>query len=93
MVKKTFLTDIKTYSDDIFAFLDGVKTCVISARRFTPAALHFTIDESIEFCKKIGAKKSYFIHIAHDVEHDHVQSLLPEGIYLAYDGLEIEFTS
>ncbi len=86
-----YITDIKTYSDDIFSFLEGVNTLVVSALRFTPSHLHFTIDQAIDFCQRVKAKKSYFIHLSHEVEHSHVQSLLPEGIHLAYDGLEIPF--
>lgn len=86
-----YLTDIKNYTEDIFSFLEGVKTLVVSALRFTPSHLHFTIDEAIDFAGRVGAPKSYFIHLSHEIEHAHVQSLLPIGMYLAYDGLEIPF--
>ena len=29
-------------------------------------------------------------HLSHDVEYNSTQENLPAGIYLAYDGLEIE---
>jgi phosphoribosyl 1,2-cyclic phosphate phosphodiesterase len=35
-------------------------------------------------------KRTYFTHMCHDVPHAATQAALPPGIYLAYDGLEIE---
>lgn len=87
-----YLTDIKHYSEEIFDFLEGVSTVVVSALRLTPSHLHFSIDEAVDFIKKTQATNGYFIHMAHEIEHEHVESLLPQGIHLAYDGLEIPFT-
>src|SRR5262249_2093129 len=84
-----YLTDIKDYDDGIFKFLEGVQTLVVSALRFTPTHLHFTIDEAVDFAEKVSAKKSYFIHISHEIDHEHVSCLLPSGIELAYDGLQV----
>jgi len=86
-----YLTDIKTYSPEIFIFLKGVKTLIMSALRFTPSQLHLTIDEAIDFSEKVGAEATYFMHLSHDVEYEHASSLLPKGIYLAYDGLKLNF--
>jgi phosphoribosyl 1,2-cyclic phosphate phosphodiesterase len=88
-----YLTDIKTYSEDLFEFLKGVNTLIVSALRFTPSQLHLSIDEAIDFAMRVGAKESYFMHLSHDIEHAHVSSLLPKGIYLAYDGLKLKFTA
>lgn len=86
-----YLTDVKTFEPSIFQFLEGVQTLVVSALRFTPSRLHLTIDEAIEFAKKVDAKNTYFIHLSHEVEYEHAQSLLPDGVLLAYDGLQIDF--
>jgi len=88
-----YMTDIKSFTDDVFQFLDGISTLVISALRFTPSHLHLTIDEAVDFVSKTTAKNSYFIHLSHEIEHNHVASLLPEGkgVHLAYDGLQIPF--
>lgn len=86
-----YLTDVKHYSDEIFEFLEGISTLVVSALRLTPSHLHLSIDEAVDFVKRTQATNSYFIHMAHEIEHEHVESLLPHGIHLAYDGLEIPF--
>lgn len=84
-----YLTDIKHYPDTIFEDLKGVKTLVVSALRFTPSHMHFTVDDAIDFIQKVKPEKAYLTHISHDLEHEKAMSYLPASIELAYDGLKI----
>jgi len=84
-----YLSDIKDYSPEIFPALKGVETLIISALRHTHSPVHFSVDEAIAFSQKIGAKKTYFTHIAHDLHYASTE--LPEGIFLSTDGLTIPF--
>ena len=43
------------------------------------------------FARKVGAKKTYLTHIAHDVAHIETNNALPPDVRLSYDGLEIPF--
>lgn len=86
-----YVSDIKEYPDTIFEDLDGVKTLVISALRFDRTRMHFSVDDAIAFAKKTGAKKTYLMHISHELDYDEGNGYLPEGIELAYDGLQLEF--
>ena len=87
--KFAYITDIEEHSDEVIRSLQGVETLVVSALRWTKSPVHLTIDEAIAFSKKIGAKKTYFTHIAHELDHDSTNRELPENIQLAYDGLEL----
>jgi phosphoribosyl 1,2-cyclic phosphate phosphodiesterase len=87
-----YLTDIKHYDSKIFDSLVGVKTLIISSLRFTPSPLHFTVDDAVEFAKKVGAKETWLTHIAHELDHAKTNAYLPESIRLSYDGLELPFT-
>lgn len=86
-----YVSDIRTYSDEIFHSLKGVHTLVVSALRERPSPVHFTIDEAVEFAQKVGAKKTYFTHIAHELDHLETNKKLPRGIELGYDGLQLSF--
>jgi phosphoribosyl 1,2-cyclic phosphate phosphodiesterase len=86
-----YLTDIRTFSEDIFSSLQGVKTLVISALRSKPSAVHLSIREAICFGEKLGTEKIYLTHLAHEVDHEKVASQLPSHVALAYDGLQIYF--
>lgn len=86
-----YVSDIRNYSDTIFQELVGVKTLIVTAIRFTPSPLHFSIDEAIAFAERVGAQQAWISHIGHDLDHEKTAAYLPPHIHLAYDGLKIEF--
>ncbi|GAB4187635.1 MAG: MBL fold metallo-hydrolase [Simkaniaceae bacterium] len=85
-----YLTDIHTYSEEIFTYLGGIRTLVISAPRWKSSPVHFSLEEAIAFAEKIGAKQTYFTHIAHELDHETTNEKLPKGFQLGYDGLEFD---
>ncbi len=90
--KMAYISDIRHYTDDIFDDLRDLDILVISALRFLPSPMHFSIDEAVSFIKRCGAKRGWLMHMAHEVDHETGNAYLPENIRLAYDGLEIEFS-
>ncbi len=86
-----YVTDISEYNEKLLEALQGVKILILSALRETPSPVHFNFRKAIAFAKKVKAKKVYFTHIAHEVDHKRVSKLLPAHMQLAFDGLEIEF--
>jgi phosphoribosyl 1,2-cyclic phosphate phosphodiesterase len=86
-----YITDIKTYDEDIFDFLKGVKTLVLGALRSAPSWLHFSIDEAIAFAALVGAERTWLTHISHEIDHAETTLQLPPQVSLSYDGLEIDF--
>jgi len=87
-----YICDIREYDEAIFEALKGVKTLIISALRKAASHVHLNLDEAIAFGKKVGAQKTYFTHIAHEVEHEEISKELPEGFFLGFDGLKIDFS-
>ncbi len=87
-----YITDMKTISDNDCDRLCGVETLVVNALRFSPQHhSHQTVDEAIAFANRIGARKTYLIHMSHQVGmHSEAARLLPEGVQLAYDGMTID---
>lgn len=86
-----YISDIKDYSEELFDQLKGIEILIISAVRETPSRMHFSLDEAMDFAKKIKAKKTFFTHISHDIDHENVSKRLESDMKLAYDGLEIDF--
>ena len=70
--------------------LEGVEVLVLDALREKPHSTHFSIDEAVAVAQKIGARQTYFVHMTHDVDHATANDALPDGIELAYDGLQID---
>jgi len=86
-----YISDIREYPETIFDDLQGVRVLVLSALRFTPSHLHFSVDEAIDFSEKVGAEEVYLTHIAHDIDHEKGSAYLPSNVSLGYDGLSFDF--
>jgi len=85
-----YLTDVKVVPPAAMERLAGVQTLVVDAVRLAPHPTHFNLDEALAFAARIGAARTYLTHLSHDFDHDATNAMLPEGVQLAYDGLEIE---
>lgn len=86
-----YISDIRTFSPDIFTQLKGVKYLVISALKYIPSPLHFSVDEAIDFAAQIKAERTWLTHLSHELDYHHANAYLPPHIRMAYDGLEISF--
>jgi phosphoribosyl 1,2-cyclic phosphate phosphodiesterase len=89
--KFAYVSDIREYSQSVIEALKGIDVLVLSALRHTRSLMHFSIEEAIDFARKVEAKKTYLTHISHELDHETTNSLLPSDVQLAYDGLEVNF--
>ncbi len=82
-----YLTDVSLIPESSFALLEGIDCLIISALRHKPHPSHATLDQAVEWARRIGARQTWFTHIAHDLGHAATNRALPEGMALAYDDL------
>jgi phosphoribosyl 1,2-cyclic phosphate phosphodiesterase len=85
-----YLTDTNGIPPDSRARLDGLDTLVLDALRHKPHPTHFTLREAVAVAREIGARRTFFTHIAHELGHAETSATLPAGMALAHDGLTIE---
>lgn len=85
-----YITDASSLPEETIDAVRGVNVLVLNALRHEPHPLHLSLEEAIEMARRIGAKRTYLIHLGHELEHEGTSRLLPESIELAYDGLTIE---
>lgn len=86
----SYITDANFIPEDSYKLLEGTEILVINALQKESHISHFTLDQAIDQAIKIGAKKTFFTHISHRLgKHQDIEQELPEGIFLAYDGLEL----
>jgi phosphoribosyl 1,2-cyclic phosphate phosphodiesterase len=85
-----YLTDHSEIPAASLARLGGLDVLFLDALRHRPHPSHSTVAHSIETALKLKPKRTYFTHMSHDVGHAATEATLPPGIFLAYDGLEIE---
>jgi len=86
----TYLTDVKTISEEEIEKIKGTKVLVVNALREEPHYSHFNLSEALDFVEKVKPEKTYFTHISHLMGfHSEVEKKLPENVHLAYDTLTI----
>ncbi len=87
----TYITDANFISEQEKKKIIGSKILVLNALRKETHISHFSLAEAIALAQEIGAEKTYFTHISHQLGlHEEENSQLPNGIFLAYDGLYVE---
>jgi phosphoribosyl 1,2-cyclic phosphate phosphodiesterase len=85
-----YLTDCSGIPDESWPLLEGLEALVIDALRNRPHPTHFTLEEAIAASRRIGARRTWFTHMCHDLGHAETSARLPAGMELAYDGLMVE---
>jgi phosphoribosyl 1,2-cyclic phosphate phosphodiesterase len=85
-----YLTDCNGIPEASLALLNGLDCLVLDALRRRPHPTHFTLDQAVQMAQRIGADRTFFTHIAHDLGHEATCATLPAGMALAHDGLLLE---
>ena len=80
-------TNIPPPSRELLRELDVL---ILDGLRRRPHSTHFNLDQAVAEAKQIGARRTFFTHIAHELKHTETNSGLPPGMALAYDGLVCE---
>lgn len=88
-----YLTDHSEIPAASLERLGGLDVLFLDALRHRPHPTHSTVQGSVETAMRLHAKRTYFTHMCHDVAHAATEAALPPGIFLAYDGLEIDVCS
>ncbi len=86
-----YITDLKTISDEEKKKLMNLDVLIVNALRIEEHPTHLNLEEALAFVKELKPKKAYFTHISHKLGfHAEVEKLLPENVFLSYDGLTLE---
>lgn len=89
--RAAYLTDVKSMDEKAIQQLQGLDLLVLNALRINKHISHISLSEALELADKIGARKTYFTHMSHDMGlHNEIDCILPEHIHLSYDGLELD---
>lgn len=88
-----YLTDCNAIPDASLPLLRDLDVLVLDALRERPHPTHFSLNEAIEAAASVGAKRTYFTHMCHDLPHAATCARLPAGVELAYDGLRLRCSS
>jgi len=84
-----YLTDVSAIPESSYALLEGLEMLVLPALRHKPHPSHATVEQAIAWARRIGAKQTWLTHIAHELGHEETNRMLPAGVAMSYDGLEV----
>ncbi len=84
-----YLTDHSEIPPESMDQLHGLDILFLDALRYKPHPTHSSVDQSLRIVEKLKPQRAFFTHICHDLEHARAESMLPERVLLAYDGLQL----
>ena len=82
-----YCPDCNLISEQSRELLRGLEILFLDATRRRLHPTHFNLEQAIAEAERIGAKRTFFTHIAHELGHAATNAELPPGMELAYDGL------
>lgn len=86
-----YVPDCKRMPDSTVDRFRGVDVMILDGLRHRPHPTHHTLEEAVALLQRIGARHSYLTHLCHDVDHEDAQAGLPAGMFVACDGMVLEW--
>ena len=88
--KFTYITDANRIDESEKQKIKGSEIIVLNALRNEKHISHFSLDEAAALAKELNIPAAYFTHMSHQMGKDvAVKNMLPPGMQLAWDGLEL----
>jgi len=85
-----YIPDCNAIPKTTLALLGNLDAMILDGLRPQEHPTHFSIGESVEMLKQIGAKQSFITHLTHSSEHDELQAQLGDAVTVPWDGLAIK---
>ena len=88
-----YISDVSGIPEETYDLLRGVRYLIIDGLRREVHRTHFNIAQAIAAAGRIGAEKTWLTHLAHgeNLRYQILQAELPQGVFVAYDGMIIDF--
>ena len=85
-----YVTDAKDLPAEAVEVLRGAQVLVLNALFRRPHPTHLSVSEAVAAARRVGAARTYLIHLTHETAHADLEAELPPDIRPAYDGLTVE---
>jgi phosphoribosyl 1,2-cyclic phosphate phosphodiesterase len=84
-----YVTDTSYIPESTLKLLQGLKVLILDCLRYKSHPTHLTVEQAVDYAKRIGAKKTIMTHMGFEVEYESFRKELPKGMVPAFDGLQI----
>ncbi len=85
-----YVTDVSRIPEESYRKLRGIEYLALDGLRYRKHRTHLSVGEAVDVAARLRPRKTYLIHMTHDVDHDEGNASLPDSVELAYDGLVLE---
>jgi len=82
-----YCTDVSSIPPETYPRLQNLDLLIIDALRYRHHPTHMTVDQALDVIHQVNPRRSLLTHIAHDISHADLESRLPAGVGIAFDGL------
>jgi phosphoribosyl 1,2-cyclic phosphate phosphodiesterase len=87
----TYITDANRIDEEEKDKIRGSEVMVLNTLRKEKHISHYSLEEGIAVAQELQVGQTWFTHLSHQMgKHEEVDTALPEGINLAWDGLVID---
>ena len=87
-----YCTDVSYIPDSSLELLQGLDVLILDALRPDAHVTHFNIDQALAIVERLKPKQTYFTHCSCSMDYARVNPLMPEGVQVGWDGLQIDLT-
>jgi phosphoribosyl 1,2-cyclic phosphate phosphodiesterase len=81
-----YCTDVSGIPPETWKYLTGLNTLVLDALRHRKHPTHLTLQDAVNIADRVGARRTWFVHMSHDLPHEETNQDLPADMRLAHDG-------
>lgn len=83
----SWCTDVSSIPPGSWNLLTDLRTLVLDMLRHRKHPTHFSVEEAVVVAGRVGAERTRFVHMSHEILHAEQDPALPDGMALAWDGL------
>jgi len=85
-----YVTDLKIITEKEFNKLKDLDVLILNSLRHNEHYSHINLSQALNHIEELKPKMAYLTHIAPDMGlHSETEKILPNSVFLGYDGLEI----
>ena len=85
-----YISDCSAIPETTLEAMGAVEVLVLDCLRERFHPTHLNREAALRYVERIRPRRTFFVHMCHDVKHADFEAGLPDGVRLAYDGLAVE---
>lgn len=84
-----YTTDVVSFEKDTFEKLRGLDTWIVGCLSRDAKPTHANLDTVLHWVGELKPRQTYLTHMSVDLDYDSLRADLPQNVFPAYDGLQI----